>query len=189
MPEVPALADEPTPVTVLDSSRVFHGKVWDIQSERFQYGDGEITREFMRHPGAVAVLAVDDEDRVLLIQQYRHPIRSREWELPAGLLDVDGESLLVAAQRELAEEVDLVAAHWSVLAEFAPSPGGSDEAITVYLATGVSDAHETFDREAEEAHIVTRWVPLDDAVQAVLDGRLRNAILQIAVLTAHAKQR
>ncbi|WP_232466285.1 MULTISPECIES: NUDIX hydrolase [unclassified Diaminobutyricimonas] len=183
------LVDEPLDVEVLSSERVFRGAVWDIARETFRFGDGVLTRELMRHPGAVAVLAIDDQDRVLLIQQYRHPVGRLEWELPAGLLDVDGESPLDSAKRELAEEVDLVATDWSLLAEFDSTPGGSDEAITVFQATGISPAPEVFARTAEEAHMITRWVPFSDVVAAVLDGRVRNAILQIAVLTAHARAR
>ena len=135
------------------------------------------------------MLAVDEQERVLLIQQYRHPVGRLEWELPAGLLDVDGESPLAAAKRELAEEVDLVAADWSLLAEFDSTPGGSDEAISVYRAPGISAAPEVFERTEEEADILTRWVPFDEVVDAVLDGRVRNSILQIAVLAAHARAR
>lgn len=181
------LVDEPAEPRVLSSERVFDGHVWDVVRERFEYGGSEITREFVDHPGAVAVLAMDDVGRVLLIRQYRHPIRSRDWELPAGLLDVEGEDPLAAAQRELAEEVDLRAGQWSRLAEFYTTPGGSNERLLVYLATDVSST-EAFARVEEEADIVSQWVPLADAVQAVLDGRLKNSILTIAVLSAHARR-
>lgn len=187
MPEVPTLADEPSNPTIVRSDRVYEGKVWDIQSETFDYDGDEITREFVKHTGAVAVLAVDDQGRVLLIQQYRHPIRMREWEIPAGLLDIAGEPPLDAAKRELAEEADLVATDWSELATFHSSPGGSNELIRVYLAAGLSAAAETFARSEEEADIVPRWVALEDAVAAVLAGRLQNSILTIAVLAAHAR--
>ncbi|WP_228545747.1 NUDIX domain-containing protein [Microcella flavibacter] len=185
--ELDELRDEAHSVEVLDSEVVFAGRVWDIRRERFGYGDHEIVREFMEHPGAVAVLAVDDEERVLVIQQYRHPIQTRDWELPAGLLDVEGEDPLEAARRELAEEADLAAEHWEPLITMHTSPGGSDEVIHVFLATGLS-ATETFDREAEEADIVLRWVALDEAVDAVLASRARNGILMAAVLAAHARR-
>jgi len=134
------------------------------------------------------VLVLDDQDRVCLIRQYRHPIRTREWELPAGLLDFAGESALAAAQRELAEEVDLVAADWALLSDFHTSPGGSNESLRVYLARGVSDAHEVFDRTDEESEIEKRWVALDEVVDAVLGRRVQNSILVIAVLAAHASR-
>lgn len=182
------LADEAHSVEVLDSDVVFDGKVWDVRRERFAYGDVELVREFVEHPGAVVVLAMDDEQRILLIQQYRHPIQTRDWELPAGLLDIEGEDPQTAAQRELAEEVDLVAAHWEPLLTLHTSPGGSDEVITVYLATQLSAADEVFAREAEELDIALRWTALDEAVDAVLAGRLRNGILIAAVLAAHARR-
>jgi ADP-ribose pyrophosphatase len=123
----------------------------------------------------------------LLIQQYRHPIRTRDWEIPAGLLDVAKEPPLDAAKRELEEEVDLVAEEWTELVDFYSSPGGSNENIRVYLATGLSASPEPYARVDEEANIVKRWVALDDIVAAVLDGRLKNSILAIAVLAAHAR--
>lgn len=182
------LSDEAHAVEVLDSDVAFAGVVWDIRRERFAYGDGTLTREFLEHPGAVAVLAVDDDDRVLCIQQYRHPLQMRNWEIPAGLLDLEGEPPLEAAQRELAEEVDLVAADWQPLITMHTSPGGSDEVIHVFRATGLSAAPEVFDRDSEEADIIVRWVALDTAVDAVLAGRVHNAIFQAAVLAEHARR-
>lgn len=182
------LADVADPAPVVSSERVYAGKVWDIRSDTVRFGGGEITREYVAHTGAVVVLAMDDNERVLLINQYRQPIRSREWELPAGLLDVDGEPPLEAAKRELAEETDLVAAEWSELVSMHPTPGGSDEVIHLFLARGLSPAPATHERTEEEAEIVLRWVPLGEAVAAVLDGRLRNGPLMVAVLAAHARR-
>ena len=182
------LADVGHVVEVLQSDVAFMGVVWDIRRERFAYGDGTLTREFLAHPGAVAVLAVDADDRVLSIQQYRHPIRTRDWELPAGLLDVAGEPPLEAAKRELAEEADLVAADWQPLISMHTSPGGSDEVIHVFRATGLSAAPGVFARGSEEADIVIRWVALDEAVDAVLAGRVHNGIFQAAVLAEHARR-
>lgn len=182
------LADEGFGVEVLDTEVVFDGAVWDIRRERFAYGDGTLTREFMEHPGAVAVLAVDVHDRVLSIQQYRHPIQQRNWELPAGLLDVAGEDPLAAAQRELAEEADLVAADWQPLITLHTSPGGSDEVVHVFRATNLSPAPVTFIRDSEEADIVVRWVALNEAVDAALAGRVRNGIFLAAVVAEHARR-
>jgi len=180
------LADDRAPVEVLASERVFEGRVWDVRSDTFEYGGERVTRDYVDHTGAVGVLALDDADRVFLIQQYRHPIGFRDWEIPAGLLDVDGESPLDAAKRELAEEGDLIASDWAVLTEFWTSPGGSDESIRVYLARGLSAAPEAFAREGEEADMQTAWVPLDELVEAVLSRRLGNSPLMIAALAAHA---
>ncbi|MGO4487623.1 NUDIX domain-containing protein [Microbacterium sp. 2RAF4] len=183
------LRDEPFEPGVLQSDLVYRGRVWDVRSDRVRYGDGEIVRQYVDHTGAVAIVALDDEGRVLLIQQYRHPIRHRDWELPAGLLDVEGEEPLAAARRELAEEADLVAAHWEPLVSSWTTPGGNDEIIHVFLATGVSSADAAHDREDEEADIRVAWVPLSDAVSAVLEGRMRNGILAIGVLAASQRLR
>lgn len=183
---MPELADDFVSPEILESDVVFAGHVWNIRRDRFELEGTEITREYMDHTGAVAVLALDERDRILLIKQYRHPIRMRDWELPAGLLDIHGESPLVAAQRELAEEVDLVAESWSLLTEFMTSPGGSNEVLRVYLARGVSAAPEVFARTEEEAGIEMRWVALDEVVDAVLSRDLQNSILAIAALSAAA---
>jgi len=193
MPETDApnalLEDEFQFADVTSSELVFEGKVWDIRSDTFGYNGSAIVREYVDHTGAVAVLALDDQDRVLLIKQYRHPVRMREWEIPAGLLDVTGEDPLAAAKRELAEEADMSATDWNVLAEFYTSPGGSNEAIRIYLARGIAEL-DAFERIDEEADIELRWVPLDEAVDAVLDRRIQNPSLVIALLAANtARQR
>ncbi|CAN5351556.1 NUDIX hydrolase [soil metagenome] len=188
MSENHELADDIDPAKVVSSDVVWQGKIFDMRRETFDYGDSTITRDFLDHPGAVAVLVLDENERVLLIQQYRHPIGTREWEIPAGLLDIDGESPLIGAQRELAEEVDLVAEQWDLLADFATTPGGSNEVIRIYLARGISAAADVFDREEEEADIVKRWVSLDDLVDAVLDRTIGNSILSIAALSAFASR-
>ena len=180
------LADEPAFAAVSDSAIVFDGKVWDVRRDTFGYNGSRINREYLDHPGAVAILALDEHNQVLLIKQYRHPVRTRDWELPAGLLDEDGEHPLVGAQRELAEETDLVATEWNVLGEFATSPGGSNEVIRIYLARGLAAAPEIFERTEEEADIEVRWVPLDDCVDAVLARRVQNPSLVIGVLAAQA---
>jgi len=181
------LTDEPSSPRIRSSEVLHDGKIWDVVLEEFEYGDAVLAREFVDHPGAVAVLAMDDEERVLLIRQYRHPIRMRDWELPAGLLDLEGEDPPEAAKRELAEEADLEADEGTELATFHTSPGGSNELPRVYLAKGLR-ATPAFARFAEEEHIELRWAELDEAVEAVLGGRLRNSILTIAVLTAHARR-
>lgn len=184
MPEL--LHDDPSSAEVTSSSVVYDGRVWDVRRDVFQLDGTELTRDYVDHTGAVAVLALDERDRVLVIKQYRHPVRLRDWELPAGLLDIADEHPLLAAQRELAEEADLVAEHWSVLTDFLTSPGGSNESIRVYLARGVSAAPEVHARSEEEAGIEVRWVPLDDVVDSVLARTVQNSILAIAALAAAA---
>ena len=180
---VDELADERIDLPIVSSEVVFEGAIWDVRRETFDYNGDQITREFVDHTGAVSVLAVDDEDRVLLIRQYRHPIRSREWEIPAGLLDVADEDPLEAAKRELAEEVDLSADSWSVLSDYVTTPGGNNEAIRVYLARGLTDT-DAFAREDEEAGIEKRWVPLDEALDAIVARRVQNPSLVVAVYAA-----
>src|SRR5699024_266857 len=126
--------------------------------------------------GAVGIGVVDEQNRILLIQQYRHPVRARLWEVPAGLLDVDGESPFDAAARELVEEADLTAARWQVLSDSCLTPGSSSETMRLYLARDItyvpeSDRHE---RSEEEAGFPFRWVDID--------GRITNAIAQLAIL-------
>jgi 8-oxo-dGDP phosphatase len=187
MPEdLEPLEDEVEHYEIVDRELIAEGRILGFVREAFDYRGVEITREFMRHPGAVAVVAVDESDRVLAIQQYRHPIRSRSWEVPAGLLDVPNESLLLAAQRELAEEADMQADEWNVLLDINTSPGGSNEFVRIFLARGLSAVTTDFVRDEEEADIRVRWVALDDLVEAAIGGRLKNAILISGVLAAVA---
>ncbi len=178
------LRDAPVEPEIVDSELVYAGRVWDVRNDTLRYGDGEIMRQYVDHPGAAAVVALDDEQRVLLIQQYRHPIRHRDWEIPAGLLDVEGESPLETAKRELVEEADLTARTWEPLLSVFTTPGGNDEVVHIFLARGLSAVGEVHAREAEEADIRIEWVSLQDAVSAVLAGRMRNGILAVGVLAA-----
>ncbi|MFC5338884.1 NUDIX domain-containing protein [Leucobacter denitrificans] len=188
-PENSDLADAPAlDVRVSQSEQLVAGYVWDIRRERFTFGDGELVRDYMDHPGAVAVVALDDEDRILMFRQYRHAIAHRDWEIPAGLMDIPGEGGLLTAQRELAEEADLQADHWALLLDLFSSPGGSSEVIRVFLARGFSEVEHDFVRDGEEQELVPEWVPLDEAVAAVLDGRIANAITVSSVLAASASR-
>lgn len=183
-----ALFDQPWCADVSENELVYAGAVWNIRRERFAYGAGELRRDFMDHTGAVAIVAMDENDRILVLRQYRHAVRLREWELPAGLLDVDGESALLCAQRELAEEADLEAAEWHVLVDYCTSPGGSNEVVRVFVARGLSAATTRHERTGEEADMEVRWVSLDDARDAVLRGNVSNSIFIVAVLNAVVKR-
>lgn len=181
--------DLAAPREAVHSELLHHGMIWDVVRDTVDLGDaGTVRREYVRHPGAVSVIALDDDDRVLLLRQYRHPVGQELWEPPAGLLDVPGESLQAAAARELAEEADLVAGRWWTLVDYASSPGGSDETLRVFLARDLSDVPEAqrHAREAEEHGMPVAWVPLEDAVEAVLGGRLHNPSAVIGVLAAAA---
>ncbi|MBA3367080.1 MAG: NUDIX hydrolase [Geodermatophilaceae bacterium] len=143
-------------------------------------------RDVVVHPGAVGVIAIDDEDRIVMIRQYRHPVRRYLWEVPAGIKDVAEEPLLETARRELAEEAGLQAGRWDRLLDFFASPGGSNEEITVFLARELSDTArpEDFVVSAEELDLEVRRVPLDDALAAVRSGRIRNSIAVAGILAA-----
>jgi len=182
-PVVDALAPRP----VVETTVVHEGRVFDLRSDVVDLGDGgRVTREYLDHPGAVAIVALDADERVLLLRQYRHPVRRELWEVPAGLLDVVGEDGRVAAARELAEEADLRAARWDVLVDYFTTPGGSNEALRVFLARDLSPVpdDERFVREAEELDMELRWVPLDEAVSAVLGGALHNPSAVVGILAA-----
>lgn len=183
------IADVTASYDVTSSDLVYEGAVWNIRRDTVAYGGGSMVREYVDHTGAVAVYAEDDEGRVLVIQQYRHPVHLRDWELPAGLLDIDGEDELVAAQRELAEEADVEAEQWEPLVRYNTSSGGSDEFIQIYRARGVRATATAFERSDEEADIVKRWVPRSEIVAAILDGRLQNSALLVAALAVDAIER
>lgn len=176
---------------VLASETVFTGMVFDVRHDRVDLGDGGVVdREFVSHPGAVVVVALHDFDGVthaLLIRQYRHAAAGHVWELPAGMLDVDGEPPREAAARELAEEVDLVAQRWDLLVDLVASPGVYPEPMRIFLARDLADVpeHDAHERTAEELSLQPRWVPLDDAVDAVLAGGVSNGAAVSGILAAH----
>ena len=183
------LHDEALAWPVITSRELAHGRITTYLQEDVRAPDGsEVTREYLRHPGAVGILALDAEQRVALVRQYRHPVRHRLVEPPAGLLDVDGEDFLMSAQRELAEEVGLAANDWRVLVDVFTSPGMASETLRVYLARDLfpADAPEGFLREGEEAEMDAVWAPLNDVVDAVLGGDLQNPTVVAGALSAYA---
>jgi ADP-ribose pyrophosphatase len=160
----------------------FKGAIWNIISKTFRFHDQELTRQYVEHPGAVAVIALNDKDEVLLINQYRAPVNEFLYEIPAGLLDVSGEDKLDAAKRELLEETDYFAKKWELLQVFYTTPGSSSEAITIYLASDLEKSDEEFDRTGEEKHMETSWVSFDEVLQGVLDSRLKCPTLVVGIL-------
>lgn len=186
-PDAEPLRDRLERRPVVASELSFGGRVWDVRSEQVDLGEGGVvTRDFVDHTGAVAVLALDEADRVVLVQQYRHPVGAFEWELPAGLLDVDSEPAHVSAARELHEEADLVAGEWHLLLDHYTSPGGSTEALRVFLARDLCAVPEAeqHSREGEELGMPVRRVPLEDLVEAALAGDVHNVTLMVSVLAA-----
>lgn len=171
---------------VASTQDVYVGKILALRADEVAMpGGGTARREVVETLGAVAIAAIDEDERVVLIHQYRHAVGGRLWELPAGLIDHLGEDPLDTAKRELAEEVGLAARGWSALVDEAVSPGFTDHAIRIYLATGLS----TVDQEAqedEEADLVARRVPLAEAVRMVLAGEIVNGTTVAGLLAAHA---
>ena len=160
----------------------------DVVRRPEQPGEEPFTRVVLEHPGAVVVLALDEDDRVFCLRQYRHPARMRMLELPAGLLDVDGEEPRATAERELLEEAGLAADEWTPLTSAYSSPGISTEQIHYFLARGLRPADRgAFEPAHEEADMQTLWVPYDELLAACLEGRVRDAPVLVAVLTAHAR--
>ncbi|WP_326502404.1 NUDIX hydrolase [Rothia nasimurium] len=184
------LADIVNPRYLQNRTTKFQGFIWDVVRDDFSLTpDGPaMGRDYITHPGAVAIVVLNDKNQVLLINQYRQPVGMNLWEIPAGMLDVEGESPLLAAQRELAEETFLTATTWHRLMEYHNSPGCSTEANRVYLARGISelDAADRQEREGEEAEIVARWFDLDEVVQAILASRIHSPSTIMGVLAAHA---
>lgn len=179
------LADTPEEPDVATRDTVYVGAVWDVVRETFSYGDGELTRDFVNHTGASAVVALNDNDEVLLLRQYRHPVRSRNWELPAGLLDQPGEDPLECAKRELAEEASYQADEWTHMSTLNVSPGGSNELIHIFLARALQPIDHDYERTGEEADLEVRFWPLKEAVTAALEGRIHNQISVTGLLFAH----
>ncbi|WP_067825202.1 NUDIX domain-containing protein [Nocardia inohanensis] len=167
---------------IVSSRTVYSGAILALRLDQVVMPGGKIAeREVIEHHGAVAVAAVDEHDNLVLINQYRHPIGRRLLELPAGLLDKQGEDPLEAAKRELAEETGLAAREWAVLVDVALSPGFTDEALRVYYATGLYDTHQP-DPEGEEADLQVLRVPLAEAVRQALAGEITNATAVAGVL-------
>jgi ADP-ribose pyrophosphatase len=166
------------------SEVVFEGKIWDIARESFDYNGSTLVREFVKHPGAVAVLALDEQQRVLLIRQYRHPVRSYLWEIPAGLLDVPGEARVEAAKRELLEETGYVAQKWEKLTDFMTTPGGNDEVITIFLASDLQHVGHDLELEGEEVDMVKEWFPLSEALESALAADIQSPSAVVGIMAA-----
>jgi 8-oxo-dGDP phosphatase len=171
---------------VLSTEDVYEGRILAVRVDDVSMpGGGQAKREVVEHLGAVVILALDEDDHVTLIHQYRHPIGRRNWELPAGLIDKAGEDPVETARRELVEEVGLAAGDWSVLVDVAVSPGFTDEVARVYLATDLATVERQVEGD-EEADIVARRFPLEDAVRMALSGEIVNAATIAGLLAAHA---
>lgn len=193
-----ALADAPDlSRAVVEREEVWQGPIMGVIDEQVVLGKGRPTvrRQTATHHDAVAILAwregdtssqADGAPEILMVRQYRHPVRAQLWEIPAGLLDQPGEDPLLAAQRELAEETDYQAAQWDVLTDSFASPGFTTEGSRCFLARGITPLPEELrtPREEEEAEIVPTWVRFEAALAAVLAGQLHNPSTVIGILAA-----
>lgn len=182
------LGDLPHEFPVVAERLRFEGAKWSVWSEDVDINGNVVVRDVLRHPGAVAIAALDDQQRLLLIRQYRHPVRTLMWEIPAGLLDQEGEPPEECARRELLEEAGVTARELTPLISLALSPGGTSERIHIFRATGlVVDAEaRPHTGEAEELDLPQLWVPLDEAVARCLDGSIANATAVAAILALKA---
>ena len=197
-PELPGLIADPDTLAdrehtwpVSASSEEFSNPYLGLGVDTIVDPDGEShSRVVVKPHGAVGILAIDDDDRVLLVEQYRHPVRHRVVEIPAGTLDVEGEDARDAAVRELAEEADVVASTWDQTLRLFATPGYSSEVWTVFRVAGlrpVPDGERT-ERLAEEADMQQWWLPFDTAVDAVLDGRIADGMTVAAVLAEQVRR-
>jgi len=164
----------------------FRGNIIALRTDEVRMpGGGIATREVVEHYGAVAIAAVDDDDQLIMVYQYRHPVGRRLWELPAGILDQPGEDPLAAAQRELHEETGLTAQDWRVLVDVITAPGFCDESVRVYLARGLDNVGRP-EADHEEADLSVHRVGLRTAADQVLGGEIINSIAAAGVLAAYA---
>lgn len=184
------IKDTPEAWPVVSSSEQFRGRLVTVRADKVRMpGSNVAEREVVLHPGAVAILALDDAGQVLLIRQYRHPVSRLLWEIPAGLRDVTGESPWNAARRELLEEAGYRARDWRVLADYYSSPGFTTERLRVFLARElefVPPGERDFVPQDEEAQLVPAWLPLDEAVRKVLAGELHNGATALGLLASYA---
>lgn len=170
---------------VVSSTERFSGRIIRVVTDVVRMPDGGTgERDVVRHPGAVGVVAVNDDLRVLLIKQYRHPLGTAIWEVPAGIRDVDGEDPAATAARELHEETGWTAGMYRHLLTGHPTPGCSDERFEVYLARDLREAADRPEVQHEETDLELRWLPLAEACEWVLDGRITNALCVCGVLAA-----
>ncbi len=177
----------PHEFAVSDSETLHVGRVVAVRLDQVVMpGGGVVRREIVEHPGAVAILPLHDDATVVMIDQYRHAVGHRLRELPAGLLDTEGEDPVSTARRELVEEVGCTAQDWSVLVDVVSSPGFSDEAVRVFLARGLTEIGRPAGGDDEEADLSVVRVPLADAVRQVLAGEIVNASTVAGLLAAQA---
>lgn len=170
---------------VLSSELLLDAPIVAVRQDKLAMPNDQVAfREVIEHMGAVAVVAVNENNEIAMVNQYRHSVKRRLWEIPAGLLDVQGESEILGAQRELVEEAGLEAAEWSVLTNLVTSPGFCEESARVFLAQDLTAVERPEAFGDEEADMDFAWVDLDEAVAKVLSGEINNSIAVAGILAA-----
>lgn len=175
-------SDRPLDVPIVSSRLIHKGMVWNLVSETFEFEGEELTREFIDHTGAVAVLAINDNDEIMMLRQYRHPVRKLLMEIPAGLRDIEGESPLETAKRELLEEASLEADSFEELVSFFTTPGGNSEDIQIFVATGLREVESGHVLTGEERTMEKIWVPVSQALAQVLDSKIMSPSAVVAIM-------
>ena len=169
--------------TIKKLRTVFRGRVITVNIETVRLPNGHIADlEIIHHPGGAAIVAIDDQQRVCLLRQFRHAIGGWIWELPAGKLEPN-EPALETARRELSEEAGVAAADWISLGDYVSSPGVFTETVKLFMARGLRNANMA--HEAAEL-IEIHWVPLSEACQRTLSGELNDGKTALALLRAQA---
>lgn len=183
-----AVADEALELEPLEVALSWRGHIYDVATHTLEIDGQVVQRQITLHPGAVSVVCLNDDDEILLLRQYRHPVGAYLFEPPAGLMDKAGESPLAAAKRELAEEAGLAARSWDVLIDFYNSPGGSSEAHRIYLARGIERlaSGRAGGDGAEENDMAEAWVGLDEAVVMAMSGAIGNPTALLGIFATHA---
>ena len=167
--------------TTIASHHIWTGRIIDVSTERLLYAGGrEHDLDFIRHPGASAVVPVDADGRVCVVRQYRHGVMDFLWEIPAGKLD-KAEPPQLCAIRELAEETGLSAARWTSLGTFLPAPGILTEVIHLYLARDLTVGAAAPDDDEE---LEVQWLPLSEALEMVLRGEWSDGKTAVGLLRA-----
>lgn len=170
---------------VLSSQLLLDAPIIAVRKDELAMPNEQVaSREVVEHLGAVAVVAVNAAGEVAMVNQYRHPVKRRLWELPAGLLDVKDESEISGAKRELVEEAGIEAKRWSVLADVVTSPGFCEETARVFLAQDLTEVERPEAFGDEEADMDFAWVQLDEAVDQILAGKINNSIAVAGILAA-----
>ena len=176
--------DQDFATRVTERKTVFEGMIWNVVSETFEFAGQSLTRQFVDHPGAVAVLALNEAGQLLMIRQFRQPVRQYLWEIPAGLLDISGETMIEAAARELQEETGYRPRSIEHLIDFFTTPGGNNEMIRIFLAGDLEFVGRPAEQEGEERDLQVEWIDFGDALEAVLNSEIKSPSAAVGILAA-----